>query len=128
MTTDLYLPAAEDPPDAECRETVEGGHALILGNIRDPSLVIEYGDCSFGMRCQCGHTVARDLRPDRSGDPPVAEWMAHVRGGVRGMLPHCQCGERLGDRITAPVTSALLDRIALAWEKHSMSLSAVRRG
>jgi hypothetical protein len=126
MTIELYTPPADNPPDAEFPETLAGGHALILGNVRDHSLVVEYGDCSFGFSCQCGKTVAYDVRPNRLWTDPVALWMHHVPGGVRGIMPHCQCGKLLGRQLAGPPTPALLERIGRAWEQHTMSLAASR--
>ena len=56
-----------DPPDTEFRETLAGGHALI----------VEYGDCEFYGTCQCGKQLGK-VRPDQFGGTFAIDWEHHV--------------------------------------------------
>ncbi|WP_073946485.1 hypothetical protein [Streptomyces kebangsaanensis] len=56
-----------DPPDLEFRETLAGGHALI----------VQYGDCELIGSCQCGRALGR-IRPDRSLDQLAGLWERHT--------------------------------------------------
>ena len=62
MTATEATVAEEDFP-----ATWEGGHAL----------VIEYGDCEFIGRCQCGKPLAT-IRPNQSLDEFGQPWEKHV--------------------------------------------------
>lgn len=65
-----YAPAAELLRDEEFRTTWEGGHAL----------VIEYGDCEFHGRCQCGARFGT-VTPNRYRDDVFGDkWERHVMG------------------------------------------------
>lgn len=62
-----YREPRADPPDAEFRETLAGGHAL----------VVEYGDCEFHGSCQCGRrfgTVTQSTPIDLF----AAKWERHT--------------------------------------------------
>ena len=66
--TERYAPAASLPGDEDFRTTWEGGHAL----------VIEYGDCEFYGRCQCGKDFGM-VTPNRFRDDAFgAKWEHHV--------------------------------------------------
>lgn len=56
----------ETPPDPDFRETLAGGHALI----------VEYGDCEMHGSCQCGKSLGITT-PDASLDTFVAGWERH---------------------------------------------------
>ncbi|MYS44073.1 hypothetical protein GTY23_23140 [Streptomyces sp. SID5998] len=56
-----------DPPDTEFRETLAGGHAL----------VIEYGDCELHGSCQCGRRLGR-VTPDKPVDALAGLWERHT--------------------------------------------------
>lgn len=56
-----------DPPDLEFRETLAGGHAL----------VVEYGDCELIGSCQCGRRLGT-LLPDRPLDHLAGLWERHT--------------------------------------------------
>lgn len=57
-----------DPdPNPDFRETLAGGHAL----------VIEYGDCEMHGSCQCGKRFGM-CRPDASLDTFVRPWERHT--------------------------------------------------
>jgi hypothetical protein len=72
--TERFLPAASVPDDEHFRTTWEGGHAL----------VIEYGDCEFYGRCQCGKTFGM-VTPDRFRDEVFGgKWERHVLTEVAG--------------------------------------------
>jgi hypothetical protein len=72
--TDRYAPAASLPTDEDFRTTWEGGHAL----------VIEYGDCEFYGRCQCGKELGM-VTPNRYRDDVFgAKWERHVITEVAG--------------------------------------------
>jgi len=47
-----YREPHDSPPDEESRETLAGGHALI----------VQYGDCEFIGSCQCGQPIGRTPR------------------------------------------------------------------
>jgi len=56
-----------DPnPDPDFRETLAGGHALI----------VEYGDCELHGSCQCGSRFGMTT-PDASLDTFVQPWERH---------------------------------------------------
>lgn len=66
--TERYLPAGSVTDDEDFRTTWAGGHAL----------VIEYGDCEFYGRCQCGKDFGM-VRPDRFRDDVFGgKWERHV--------------------------------------------------
>ncbi|MFI6639979.1 hypothetical protein [Streptomyces sp. NPDC050504] len=66
--TNRYAPAASLPRDEDSVTTWEGGHAL----------VIEYGDCEFYGRCQCGRSFGM-VPPNRfRGDVFGSAWERHV--------------------------------------------------
>ncbi|MET9815283.1 hypothetical protein [Streptomyces sp. NPDC006355] len=56
-----------DPPDLEFRETLAGGHAL----------VIEYGDCELFGSCQCGRRLGR-ITPGKPLDALAVPWERHT--------------------------------------------------
>ncbi|MGW5509935.1 hypothetical protein ACWEV9_19490 [Streptomyces albogriseolus] len=56
-----------DPPDLEFRETLAGGHAL----------VVQYGDCELLGSCQCGRRLGR-VTPDRPIDHLAGLWERHT--------------------------------------------------
>lgn len=56
-----------DPPDKEFRETLAGGHALI----------VQCGDCEFLGSCQCGRRLGR-ITPDKPVNGLVALWERHT--------------------------------------------------
>jgi len=56
-----------DPPDTEFRETLAGGHAL----------VVEHGDCELVGSCQCGRPLGR-LAAHGSVDGLAALWERHT--------------------------------------------------
>ncbi|MGW6210990.1 hypothetical protein [Streptomyces sp. NPDC055109] len=61
-----------DPePDPDFRETLAGGHAL----------VVEYGDCELHATCQCGRRIGM-CRPDASLDTFVPRWEQHTNTEV----------------------------------------------
>ncbi|WP_405925470.1 hypothetical protein [Streptomyces sp. NBC_00035] len=63
-----------DPdPDPDFRETLGGGHAL----------VVEYGDCELHASCQCGRRFGTTT-PDASLDTFVPGWERHTHGEVSG--------------------------------------------
>lgn len=53
--------------DPDFRETLAGGHALI----------VEYGDCELLGRCQCGARFGT-LTPDKPIDGFASKWERHV--------------------------------------------------
>ncbi|MFZ4206813.1 hypothetical protein ACOZE4_18445 [Streptomyces griseoincarnatus] len=55
------------PPDKEFRETLAGGHAL----------VVQYGDCELLGSCQCGRRLGR-VTPDRPIDHLAGLWERHT--------------------------------------------------
>ncbi|MEU8760703.1 hypothetical protein [Streptomyces sp. NPDC048659] len=57
----------ETPPDPDFRETLAGGHALI----------VELGDCELIASCQCGASFGRTT-PDASLDTFVPGWERHA--------------------------------------------------
>lgn len=67
--TERYAPTASIPKGADGFATMwEGGHALI----------VEYGDCEFYGRCQCGKTFGM-VTPDKFSDDVFGErWEHHV--------------------------------------------------
>lgn len=72
--TERFAPAASVPVDEDFRTTWEGGHAL----------VIEYGDCEFYGRCQCGKDFGM-VTPDRFRDDTFGgKWERHVMTEVAG--------------------------------------------
>lgn len=61
-----------DPnPDPDFRETLAGGHALI----------VEYGDCELHGSCQCGTRFGMTT-PDASLDTFMPAWERHCMTGV----------------------------------------------
>ncbi|MEV8124825.1 hypothetical protein AB0P07_12030 [Streptomyces sp. NPDC085944] len=56
-----------NPPDLASRETLAGGHAL----------VVEYGDCEFHGSCQCGRRLGT-VRPSTPVDVLAAKWERHT--------------------------------------------------
>ncbi|MFM9542276.1 hypothetical protein [Streptomyces turgidiscabies] len=61
-----------DPdPDPDFRETLGGGHAL----------VVEYGDCELHASCQCGYPLGMTT-PNASLDTFVSGWERHTNTGV----------------------------------------------
>ncbi len=68
--TQLLARADKEPrdvePDPDFRETLAGGHALI----------VEYGDCELIGSCQCGAKFGRTT-PDASLDTFVPGWERH---------------------------------------------------
>lgn len=56
-----------DPPDTEFRETLAGGHALI----------VQYGDCELIGSCQCGRALGR-ITPAGSVDHLAGIWERHT--------------------------------------------------
>jgi hypothetical protein len=69
--TERYAPSASIPKDDDedvFSTTWDGGHAL----------VIEYGDCEFYGRCQCGKDFGM-VTPDKFGDDTFGgKWEHHV--------------------------------------------------
>lgn len=67
--TERYAPTASIPKDNDDFATTwEGGHALI----------VEYGDCEFYGRCQCGKQFGM-VTPDKFSDDVFGErWERHV--------------------------------------------------
>ncbi|MEU6279785.1 hypothetical protein [Streptomyces sp. NPDC047028] len=67
---DLLARADKEPrdpnPDPDFRETLAGGHAL----------VIEYGDCELHASCQCGKRLGMTT-PDASLDTFARPWERH---------------------------------------------------
>ncbi|MGW2550640.1 hypothetical protein [Streptomyces sp. NPDC001635] len=67
---DLLARADKEPrdpqPDPDFRETLAGGHAL----------VIEYGDCELHASCQCGKRLGMTT-PDASLDTFSLPWEQH---------------------------------------------------
>ncbi|MGW3025816.1 hypothetical protein [Streptomyces sp. NPDC001221] len=61
-----YKEPHADEPDPDFRETLAGGHAL----------VIEYGDCEIHASCQCGKRLGM-TSPDASLDTFVRPWERH---------------------------------------------------
>ncbi|MFE5591496.1 hypothetical protein [Streptomyces sp. NPDC056549] len=68
--TELLALADKEPrdvdPDPDFRETLAGGHALI----------VEYGDCELIGSCQCSKELGRTT-PDSSLDTFVPVWEHH---------------------------------------------------
>lgn len=63
-----------DPdPNPDFRETLGGGHAL----------VVEYGDCELHGSCQCGKPFGHTT-PDASLDTFVSPWEFHTNTEVTG--------------------------------------------
>lgn len=72
--TERYAPAASLPKDDDFATTWEGGHAL----------VVEYGDCEFYGRCQCGKDFGM-VTPDKyHADVYGSAWERHVMTEVTG--------------------------------------------
>ena len=61
-----YKEPQADTPDPDFRETLSGGHALI----------VEYGDCEMHGSCQCGKRFGMTT-PDASLDTFVRPWERH---------------------------------------------------
>lgn len=120
--TDWYRPPAADPPDTEFRETLAGGHALVLEYAAGHALVVQYGDCAFDMACQCGYWITYGLRPDRPWTSELDRWVAHDAAGRRTVFAHCQCGVPLGSgTFTDVVSEQWTDAVCGNWEKHTMT-------
>ena len=66
LTRAFREPHAE-PPEAEFRETLAGGHALI----------VQYGDCELLGSCQCGRRLGR-ITPDKRLDALAVPWERHT--------------------------------------------------
>ncbi|GGX99022.1 hypothetical protein [Streptomyces fructofermentans] len=68
---DLVARADREPrdpdPNPDFRETLDGGHALI----------VEYGDCEMHASCQCGKRLGTTT-PDASLDTFVPGWERHT--------------------------------------------------
>ncbi|MGW0577323.1 hypothetical protein ACWD25_15400 [Streptomyces sp. NPDC002920] len=74
LTERYTLSASLPKDDEEFLTTWDGGHALI----------VEYGDCEFYGRCQCGKTFGM-VRPDRyRADVFGDKWERHVMTEVNG--------------------------------------------
>jgi hypothetical protein len=116
----LYLPEPSTPPDPEWRETLEGGHALIVEYTPGHALVIEYGDCEFYIHCECQKTFEYALRPNRPWLPVFMRWQTHCAGPARAVQAHCQCGRPLGS-LPAGFGDNLVEDLAGAWERHTMT-------
>ncbi|MBE4790971.1 hypothetical protein [Streptomyces caniscabiei] len=58
-------------PDPDFRETLGGGHAL----------VVEYGDCELVASCQCGKPLG-ETTPDASVDTFLPGWERHTNTEV----------------------------------------------
>jgi len=124
MPSDRYLPLPSDPPDPDFRETVAGGHALVLEYATGHALVIEYGDAEFYLRCQCERNFTLlPLRPDQPWLPKIREWVAHCPGGDR-LVPvrlHCQCGVPIGSSPSpARMTREWEHVVSRSWERHTI--------
>ncbi len=65
-----------DPPDLEFRETLAGGHAL----------VVQYGDCELLGSCQCGRRLGR-VTPDKPIDHLAGLWERHTLTEVPDPAP-----------------------------------------
>jgi hypothetical protein len=119
----FYQPLAADPPDPDFRETVAGGHALVLEHASGHALVIEYGDVEFYFRCQCGRDFTPiPLRPDKPWLPVLAQWLAHCPPTLPPEIaPHCQCGKALLSSASGSTSEATLDDVSRAWERHCMT-------
>lgn len=122
---DLYLPAPSTPPDTDFRETVPGGHALILEHAPDHALVIQYGDCEFWLSCQCDYRLPMPVRPNESLVKPVERLLGHTSYSGYPLAPHCQCGERLGRPFLRDGLNVHLGPVLDRWEQHSMSAAAM---
>lgn len=117
--TALYLPPASTPPDPDFRETIEGGHALIVEYTEGHALVVEYGDCEFYIHCQCQMTFEHRLRPNRRWLPAFGRWQTHCAGPAIWVKAHCQCGHPLGT-LPPGFGDNLVEDLASAWERHTM--------
>ncbi|WP_042400013.1 hypothetical protein [Streptacidiphilus carbonis] len=119
----LFLPKPSTPVDPDFRETLQGGHALVLEHAPGHALVIEYGDCEFWFSCQCSHRLPMPSRPSASFVAPMERLIGHTPDSGHPLVPHCQCGERLGRPFLADALNVHLDPALTRWEQHSMSLS-----
>lgn len=115
----LYLPAPASPPDADWRETIEGGHALIVESTPGHALVVEYSDCEFYIHCQCQKTFEFALQPNRRWLPAFMDWQAHCAVPAGAVHAHCQCGAVLAS-LPAGFGDNLVEDLAAAWERHSL--------
>lgn len=70
--TSRYVSTASASLDEDFPTTWEGGH----------SLVIEYGDCEFYGRCQCGKELGMQT-PNKPLDNLGTKWERHVMTEVR---------------------------------------------
>lgn len=120
----MYLPTASTPPDPDFRETVQGGHALIVEHAPGHALVVQYGDCDFWFSCECGYKLPLPVRPDQSLTPSVERLLGHTSFSGYQLVPHCQCGERLGRPFLRDGLNVHLDPALERWEKHSMTVAA----
>jgi hypothetical protein len=119
--SDLYLPAPPNPPDPDFRETITGGHALILEYAPGHAVLVEYGDCEFWASCQCGYRVPLPVRPDESLVPAVERVVRHTAFSGYLLAPHCQCGAQLSAHWRPQQTTAHLGPCLDLWERHSMA-------
>ncbi|WP_157874558.1 hypothetical protein [Streptomyces sp. AcH 505] len=66
LLTRTYAEPWADQPDPDFRETLAGGHALI----------VQYGDCELIGSCQCGKDLGT-VTPDKPIDRFAAKWERH---------------------------------------------------
>lgn len=120
-TTTWYRPPADPDDDSgEFRETVPGGHALIVERSPGHALVVEYGDCEFYLSCQCGVQFAV-LKPNREWVLAVQGWLTHDHWSTRPVTAHCQCGAPLEATGMPVLGRAWLNSAAVCWERHTMT-------
>lgn len=122
MSADWWTPAADDPPDIDFRETLDGGHALVLEYCTGHALMVEYGDESFSFTCQCGNRLAPHMRPDRPWADILRSWVEHAEAGARVVMAHCQCSVPFGTSSFAhELTERWSEAIVRIWEHHTMT-------
>jgi hypothetical protein len=73
LLAQAYREPHHPDPDPDFRETLGGGHAL----------VVEYGDCEIHGSCQCGKRFGHTT-PDASLDTFVRPWEHHTNTEVTG--------------------------------------------
>lgn len=117
----MYLPTASTPPDADFRETVAGGHALIIEHAPGHALVVQYGDCEFWFSCQCGYRLPLSVRPDQPMLPSLERLLDHTTFTGYELVPHCQCGAQLGRTFLRDGLNVHLAPSMDRWEHHSMT-------